>query len=414
MKFLRTLFAAAILAAPATLAHAASMPSINCQQLQIPATCADLTTLNNNINSSASGYQPLNFLDNAAMNINQRGAAARAGGATSGPLTTNYGPDRWAVDTNVTSGVGYSNEVTSASGVTFAPGFPNMVSVYRNSGALTQPICLEQEIKSARFTYLQGRPVILSAYIAKNALPAAGTTATFYLWTGTGTDEGLGALRGAVGMTASPALTPALTGLATAGSYTTPALTATATRYSSAPIAVPATATEGVFAICWTPGAETAGATDGILVTGAQLEQADVNQTTAGRFERVSYAEDLLRSQRYYAQWDDSKANTFQLPGTCTEITSGTTAACNLMLPAPQDLAAPISAVATATSFGMTKVADGTAEACSTLAVVASSNNPQSIGLTCAASETAAVGTMHIMLYANAGAGKTITVNSDF
>lgn len=398
-------------------AFAASVPTVTGAQdpSQLQAVVNGVV---NSINNGIPGYSDVNadqnYLDNGAMLVNQRGAAERVGGTTSGPTDAEYGPDRWAVDTNVTSGAGYSNEVTSASGVTFAPGFTNMVSVYRKTGALTQPVCLEQEIKSSVFSELAGRSAILSAYIAKNAGAASAATAKFYLWTGTGTDEGLGVLRGAVGMTASTALTPALTGLATAGSYTTPALTVTATRYSSAPIPVASTATEGVFAICFTPGAETAGTTDGILVTGAQLEGAAPKQTTAGNFNRVPYSTDLARAQRYFAEWSDSPAATFTLPGTCTEVSSGATAACTLMLPQPQDLAAPVDAVATATSFGMTKVADGTAEACTTLAVVSSSNNPQSVKLTCAVSETAAVGTMHLMLYAATGAANTITVNSDF
>lgn len=366
------------------------------------------------VNQYASGYQPHNFLYNGAFIVNQAGTGATTGGTTSGPAITAQVSDRWMVDTNVTSGAGRGQVVTSVAGTTLAPGFANAVSLYRNSGALTQPVCLEQEIKSAEFTQLQGRPVILSAWLANNAVVPAGNAATFYLWTGTGTDEGLGSLRAAVGMTASPALTPALTGLATAGSYTTPALTTTATRYSSGLISVPTNATEGVFAICWTPGAETAGTTNGIVVQGAQLEEADPSQTAAGRFERVSYAAELARDQHFFMQYQDNLAATFQLPMTCTEITSGTTAACILTLPQPQDLAAPVAAVATATSFGMTKVADGTAEACTTLAVVASSNTPQQIGLTCAVSETAAVGTMHIGLYANTGVANTIKVNSAF
>lgn len=415
MKLSRFLSAAAAIVASGVLASAAGIPSNAIPGPWDPSQLGSyINQVFQNVNQYASGYQPLNLLDNGANQINQRGAAERVGGTTSGPNDAEYCTDRWALDTNVTSGAGYCNEVTSATGVTFAYGVTPMVSIYRKTGALTQPICHEQEIPSARFKQVQGKPVIMSAWLAANAGAPSGVTATFYLWTGTGTDEGLGALRSAVGMTASPALTPALTGLATAGSYTTPALSTTASRYSSGPIQVPATATEGVFAICWTPASETAGTTDGILIGNEQLEEADTNQTTAGRFYRENYAQALATAQHYYAQWADNLAATFTMPMICTETTSGTTATCLLSLPQPQDLAAPVAAVATAASFGMTKVADGTAEACTTLAVVASTSQPQGVKLTCAASETAAVGTMHIGLYADTGAANTLTVNSDF
>lgn len=399
----------------AVIGRAASLPNPFMTGPQDPSQLqADINSLAASVNQYTSGYQPHNFLDNGAFLVNQRGTGIATGGTTSGPGVTAYASDRWAIECNVTSCAPRGAIVTSATGVTFAPGIGNMLSVYRNSGALTQPIVAEQFIKSANFTQLAGKPVIMSCYIAKNAGAASAATATMYLWTGTGTDEGLGSLRSAVGMTASPALTPALTGVATAGSFTTAALTTTVTRYSSGQIAVPSTATEGIFAVGFTPGAETAGTTDGILVGNCQLELADPAQTTAGRFENRAYGAEYALAQRYYVQWADNLANTFTLPGTCTETTANTSASCTLHLPATQDLAAPVAAVATATSFGMTKTADGTAEACSTLAVVASSNNPNSINLTCAASETAAVGTMHLMLYANTGATKTITVSSDF
>ena len=412
MKTIRTIAALALLLV-ASAAHAASLPLFK-GPLDPSNLLSYFNQLVQSVNQNASGYQPHNFLYNAAFDVQQRGTGIVTCGGTSGPTVTAYGPDRWACDVNVGSQQGRMQIVTSASGVTFAPAFPTMVSLYRNSAALTQPVVLEQFIKSAELVHLQGRPVIPSCWIANNTGAPTGVTATITIITGTGTDEGLGSLRSAVGMTASPAITPALTGLAAAGSYTTPALTTTATRYSGVPISVPATATEGAFLVSFTPGAESAGTTDGILVTGCQLEEAEPAQTAAGRVERVAYAQELARDQHFYAQWADNLANTFTLPGTCTETTSGTTAACTLLLPQTQDLAAPVAAVATATSFGMTKVADGTAEASTTTAVVASSNNPNSIKLTMAASETAAVGTMHLMLYANTGAANTISVNSDF
>lgn len=364
-------------------------------------------------NQWASGYQPLNLLDNGAMVVNQRTAAERQGGTTSGPAATNYCADRWAADANVTSGAIYCNELTSSTGVTFAPGFPNMVSLYRKTGALTQPGCLEQEIETARMTQLQGRGVILSGYFAANTGAPSGVTATFYLWTGTGTNEGLGASTvygSAIGMTASPALTPALTGLATAGSYTTPALTTTATRYSSAPIQVPLTATESIVAVCFTPGTETFGTTDGILITGMQAEEADAAQTTAGRFERVPSAEDLARSQRFFWLITDTAATT-EIPSACFVTTANTTVKCGVWLP-QQMAAVPITTASGATaSFGIVVTA-GTAGTCTALNATASSNTTRSIGVTCTTGGTIALGSATPLI--GAATTQTLSASADF
>lgn len=277
----------------------------------------EINSLGQSVNQNTSGYQPLNFLDNADLVMQQRGTSAVTCGTTGGPGITAYSADRWACEVNVTSGAGRMSIVTSATGVTFAPGVPTMLSLYRTSGALTQPISAEQEIKTARFSTLQGRPIGMSCWLAANAGAPSGVTASFHVFTGTGTDEGLGALRSAVGMTASPALTPALTGLATTGTYTTPALTTTATRYSSGPIYIPNTATEAIFEVDWTPGAETFGTTDGILIGDCQLEEFDPNQPTAGRFQRVSAAEDAARSYPYYFQTAEANGKAMAA-GECT------------------------------------------------------------------------------------------------
>ena len=153
-------------------AFAASVPTVTGAQdpSQLQAVVNGVV---NSINNGIPGYSDVNadqnYLDNGAMLVNQRGAAERVGGTTSGPTDAEYGPDRWAVDTNVTSGAGYSNEVTSASGVTFAPGFTNMVSVYRKTGALTQPVCLEQEIKSSVFSELAGRLLVARGVLGAGA-----------------------------------------------------------------------------------------------------------------------------------------------------------------------------------------------------------------------------------------------------
>jgi hypothetical protein len=415
MRFLAIGMAVLALLASGTIprAHAASVPAVNPQQCEMPQACNDLNAYNYSVNQNVSGFQPLNFLDNGAMLINQRGAAERVGGTTSGPTPAQYGADRWAVDVNVTSGAGYSNEVTSESGVTFAPGFPKMMKVYRKTGALTQPVCAEQEIESARFTTLQGRSVILSAFIAADAaFPAAGVV-TGYLITGTGTDQGLG-VPGSLGMTASPALTPAWTGIATAAVTLAASPNSTATRYASGPIAVPVAATEGAVLLCFTPGAETAGTTDGFLFTGAQLEEADVNQATAGRFERPAMAEAWARALRFYWQLAEPAAGV--LVAQCNAITTGY-AVCTLPTPVPM-ISAPTLVFSTQTTSTW-ELFDGSATpitlsgATSLIQNAFGANTVNAIGLKATGAATPFTAG-HGVALAGAGGGANMQASSDF
>lgn len=361
--------------------------------------------INSNINpqTMASFSNPRNVLDNGGMQIQQRGTGAQTCGTTTIPATA-YAADRWGCNVNVGSGAGTLQVITTdlpTSAV--GPAFNGGMLFYRTSATLAQPQCVMQEIPTTRVKNLQGQAVNLSFYAKGLALMLAEqTTLKAYIFTGTGSDEGLGSF------TASPAITPAWTGISSAltASFT---LTSAYQRFSNS-FVIPATATEAAVALCWTPTTGgTAGATDGFKFTGVQLEVG----AAPSAFEFRTYSEELAVAQRYYVQWADSLAATYTLPGTCTEVTAGTLAHCQLNLPMTMRIA-PTAVVATATSFGMTKVADGTAAACSTLAVVSSANNPNSVKLTCALSETAAVGTMHLMLYAATGAANTLTVSADY
>jgi hypothetical protein len=336
------------------------------------------------------------------MAVQQRGTGIRTCGTTTIPSTA-YAADRWGCNVNVTSGAGSLQVITTAANLPASPAFTAGHVFYRTSGALAQPQCVMQELPTSRVTALQGTSVTLSVYMQGLALMLAEqTTVNAYLITGTGADEGLQSF------TASPAITPAFTGVA---STQTAAFTITSSwaRYN-ATFSVGATVTEAAVALCWTPTVGgTAGVTDGFRFTGVQLEPG----TVASSYEFRPYAWELQLAQHYYAQWADNQAATFVLPVTCTETTSGTTAACLWSWPQTM-FKAPAVVVATATSFGMTKVADGTAGACSTLAIVASTATINNAKFTCALSETAAVGTMHIGLYANTGAANTVTVSADF
>src|SRR5262249_18519714 len=155
------------------------------------------------------------------------------------------------VYTNVGSGAGRGQVVTS----TPSPqtGFTNSMNVYRNSGALTQPVCTVQEVSSLNTKGLQGQQVVFSAYLqALSGLNADnGSVINMYVIYGTGTDQGLGTL------TASPAITPAWTNINSSitGSKT---ITTSWNRYNITGT-VPSTATEAGVMICFTPTANGAG-----------------------------------------------------------------------------------------------------------------------------------------------------------
>lgn len=360
------------------------------------------------VNQYASGYQPENILDNGAATITQRGTSEATGADTSGCAVVSYVVDRWCIDTNVASGAGFGQVKTSSP--TPPPGFSNVVNVYRKTGALTQPVCLMQEIETTRFVQLQGKPVIISAYVAALAGAPSGMVVTGYLFTGTGTNQGLGALQSAVGMTASPALTPAWTGIATASQTMTITPTTSFARASSGQIPVPVTATEGAVAFCFTPGAETAGTTNGFSITGMQLEVAGPNQTTAGAFQFLPPSTALERAQRYFWQISDPAA-TVNIPSSCNVTTANTTVKCGVWLP-QQMWTAPVTAVATATSFGIWLTA-GTAGTCTTLAASASSNTVNNIGVTCTTGGTIALGTGTNLIGAAVAAGR-LNASADF
>lgn len=329
---------------------------------------------------------PINLLDNGAMNVFQRGASA-------GSITTvpKYAQDRWAGWSGTSTIQTLSNVTTS-----LPAQFTNAAQLQRTSGQTGVVLsCIVQEILTSNFTPIAGQPVTLSFWASAGAnFSAASSNMTVQIQTGTTADEGLAtALTGLTG-SALPmnSLVPITTG------WQRYAVTAT----------IPSTAIEGVVQLCWKP-VGTAGTSDLIQVTGVQLQRG----TVATNFEFKPYANELRTAQVYYTQWNDAPAATFTLPGTCTEVTSGTLAHCVLMLPATMRVI-PTAAVTTATSFGMTSVAAGAAGACSTLAVIASANSLNSLKLSCALSETAAVGTMHIMLYAATGAANLLTASADF
>lgn len=281
-----------------------------------PATVAIPVSLLSNFSGT-----PRNYLDNGSLNVQQRGTGTVTCGTTSGVPSTAYGPDRWGCDANVASGAGRTALVTTAA--LLPAGFASVNTVFRTSGALTQPVCQLQEIPTAESTALAGKTVAFSFYAAALAGLAADNSnvITASIFSGTGSDQGLGT------MTASPAITPAWTGLASAVSQQAITITTTPTRYSVTG-AIPATATEVGVAICFTPTATGAGATDGFADVGLQLEVAP----SPSAYEFHTVQADLAKAQRYFYNVTEVAAGVVQ---TAVGTAQGTTTTCTTFVPFP-------------------------------------------------------------------------------
>ena len=389
-------------------AWAASVPLLTGPTGSNPAVFpADLPDINATINSVNSLVTPTsmapfgtfrNYLDNGAMTVAQRGTSAQTGGTTSGCVVSAYVADRFCVDTNVTSGAGFGQVITS----TPSPptGFTNSVKVYRNSGALTQPVCYVQEVLTKDSVQLAGQQVVLSFYAQALAGLSAdnGNVINAYIIYGTGTDQGLGT------MTASPAITPAWSGI---NASQTAAYTLSSSAWNRYTLSgtIPTTATEVGVEVCFTPTATGSGTTDGFAITGAQLEVG----TAASSFEFRPYGIELAKAQQYYWQITDG-ANTVMYPSGCNVTTANTTVKCAYTLPQVMR-SVPTTTVSTATSFGILLTA-GTAGTCTTLAATASSNTTQAIGLTCTTGGTIALGTGTTLI--GAGTAGTLSASADF
>jgi hypothetical protein len=178
-----------------------------------------IQAVNSGITTGTALAVPKNLLDNGDFAISQRtitaGALGTATAATCGTTTipeSAYMADRWGCNVNVTSGAGTMATVTSLP----APllGDQNAEVLYRTSGTLTQPICAMQEVPTIRSVAAQGQQVDFSVYLqALSGLNADnGNQADLFLFTGTGTDQGLGSFTTTV---TSASVTVATTGIIT-------------------------------------------------------------------------------------------------------------------------------------------------------------------------------------------------------
>jgi hypothetical protein len=311
--------------------------------LQQPATVTIPSSLLGNFSGT-----PRNYLDNGDFAVQQYGTGIITCAQNAGQTVTTH-VDRWGCGANVAVGAGRIQITTS---VPAAPtGFSAMLRVYRTSGALLQPVCAYQEIPTVRATELAGKTVTLSAFetaLAGLVADNSGLT-TMSIFVGTGTDEGLGT------MTASPAITPAWTGIAFVVNQQVITVSTTAGRYSVTGT-IPATATEVGVAICFTPTATGAGTTDGFAFTGAQLEVAP--SPTA--FEFVPFENELRTAQRYFWRITESATVISRRDSGCA-VSTTSLAVCQINFPQVMRVAPTMTYTA---GFTLTVAAQTSAVVC--------------------------------------------------
>jgi hypothetical protein len=405
MNFKRIAYALTGLVLTGTLALAANIPFFT--GAQDPSQLnASLNQLIQAINSGvtpatmAQFSSPRNLLDNGAMAVQQRGTGTRTCGTTTIPSTA-YAADRWGCNVNVTSGAGTLQVITTAANLPASPAFTAGHVFYRTSGTLAQPQCVMQELPTSRVTALQGTSVTLSVYLqGLAAMLAEQTTVNAYLFTGTGTDEGLQSF------TASPAITPAFTGIA---STQTAAITITSSwaRYN-ATFSVGATVTEAAVALCWTPTTGgTAGVTDGFRFTGVQLEAG----SAVSAYEFRNYSDELRTAQAYYYQVTETAAIFPVAPCSAVDTTHTN---CFVAFPVTM---AKAPALTFANGFASpTSTTQATLGACTTLiaavTVTSTVGGTGGILVNCAATTIPAAGVASF-LYSNNGTG-IIRASADF
>lgn len=415
-----SLIAGAALLALGFSAGAANLPLLTGPQdpSQLNATInALIQSINGGVTPQSMGSFSnfRNYLDNGGMVVQQRGTGTATAATTAGCAILSYAADRWCMDVNVTSGAGQLTPITATPSP--PPGFVASLKMVRNSGALLQPQCTWQEVPSADVTTLQGQPVMFSAYIQALAGLAADQgastqTAQLVIITGTGSDQGLGALRSAVGMTASPAITPVWTGLATLQT-TTAALPVTPgwNRYNGAAVIVPTTVTELAVGVCFTPTAAGAGTTDGIAFTGAQLEVLGANSLAPSSFEFRPKGVEVTKVGRYFQTLTEPAAGA-AVPVNGTAI-SATVSTSTYTFPVTMDIA-PVfqnyGNALSATTWTLSNAAVNNVLA-TTFIVTKTANTPSGASLTITTTGMTA-GSSTVLL--GAGGGDVLSWSADF
>ena len=333
---------------------------------------------------------PRNLLDNGAFAVQQEGTGTKTCATTSAPAVTAIVADRWVCDTNVTSGTGQAAAITTG----LPTGATGGVKIWRNSGSLAQPVALLQEIATANATQAAGKAVVLS--FSAEALAGLkadnGSVITATIIYGTGTDETF-----SVGWTASPAITPAWTGV-TVLQTNTFTITTSWAGYQTPVINVPSTATEIGVVFSFTPTTTgSGGSTDGFAVTQAQLEVG----ASPSPFEIHPYAYDLNVAYRYLYKISEGAAFTARAP---CEIDTTSIALCYLQFPQTMLKAPTMSYTA---GFSALNVA--TAVACTGLSTAAvptgNASTPLGVMMNCASSAGFSAASTAAIFGDNAGSG---------
>ena len=351
-------------------------------------------TLPSSALAGATYGSPRNFLGNGSMLGTQvNGTSTVTCATTSSPTTAALSADRWVCDANVGSGAGNSAVATATP--TPPVGYTNEIKLNRVSGSLAQPVCAWQAIPTPQSTQLQSQNVTFSLFAAAMANLSAdnGNVANLVIISGTGTDQGF---NGA--WTASPAITPAWTGITTVVNASIN-LTTTYARFSTTAL-IPATATEVGVGICFTPTTTSTGsATDGLAFTGTQLERG----TVASLFEVRPRQTEILDNQQFVVSIKEGAAT---ITRAMCMASSTTLAICGLQFPVPMYKVPTMvytNGFATATT-----TAGSTLGACTTLrtSTLVAGNAPGTNGvlLDCVAGTVPAAGSADY-LADNAGSG---------
>lgn len=331
----------------------------------------------------------INLLDNGNMNIAQRGTTAVTGVTT----TPTYLQDRWAITAGTSTSSGISNVTTG-----LPTGFTNAVQVQRTAAQTgVVNVCLVQEVPSSEIQPIAGQPITLSFWMSAGAnLSSAANAVVAQVTTGTSTDEGL-----ATWLTG-------LTGAASAIPTANATVTATTTMQRFAVTGtIPATAKEAVVNICFTP-VGTAGTTDAIVVTGAQLQRG----TVATNFEWRPAGIELSKAQRYYWQWLETASTTNSSPFVCS-AQSTTVAVCTY----PTHTAMRVAPTVGCTFGTMKRQVAGTDTALTACAAAATTNGisqADAVAITATVASGDTAGLSGVLMSGNSTGGGKITASADF